>query len=176
MSILINSIEMPTCCEKCIFKSSSGADLWKCTLNEETFNSWEVGWGDGTSYIRHKSCPLAPVPPHGDLIDRNETIKALWKALYEYEDMTEKQFVENSELDVADWILHRIFVQNMSDIDRQIILQMPTVVPADESNIDSFIHIFEEDDEEDGMDSFIHMFEEDDEEDEMDSFIRIFKD
>ena len=73
-----------------------------------------------------------PVQPHGDLIDRNETIKALWKSLYEYEDKTEKHFVESSELDVADWMLHRIFVQNMSDIDRQTILQMPTVIPASE--------------------------------------------
>ena len=81
---------------------------------------------DSTEY------PLVPVPEHGDLIDRNETIKALWKALFEYEDRTEKQFVESSELDVADWILHRIFVQNMSDIDRQTILQMPTIIPAEE--------------------------------------------
>lgn len=32
-----------------------------------------------------------------------------------------------------------------------------TIIPADESNMDSFIRIFEEDDEEDGMDSFIRI-------------------
>ena len=34
----------------------------------------------------------------------------------------------------------------------------PTIIPADESDMDSFIRIFEEDDEEDGMDSFIRIF------------------
>lgn len=33
----------------------------------------------------------------------------------------------------------------------------PTVIPADEPDMDSFIRIFEEDDKEDGMDSFIRI-------------------
>lgn len=33
----------------------------------------------------------------------------------------------------------------------------PTIIEADESDMDSFIRIFEEDDEEDGMDSFIRI-------------------
>ena len=61
-----------------------------------------------------------------DLISRQAAIDALWKALYEYEDKTEKQFQESEDLDVGDWILHRIFVQNMSDIDRQTILNLPS--------------------------------------------------
>ncbi len=64
-----------------------------------------------------------------DLISRQQAINALWKALYKYEDETEKQFQESDELDVADWIVHRIFVQNMSDIDRQIILDLPSAQP-----------------------------------------------
>ena len=60
-----------------------------------------------------------------DLIRRHDAIDALWKALYEYEDKTEKQFQESEDLDVGDWILHRVFVQNMSDIDRQTILNLP---------------------------------------------------
>lgn len=60
------------------------------------------------------------------LIDTDAAIDALWKALYKYEDKTEKQFIESEELDVADWIQHRIFVQNMSDIDRQTILALPS--------------------------------------------------
>ena len=62
-----------------------------------------------------------------DLISRQAAIDALWKALYEYEDKTEKQFIDSEELNVADWIQHRIFVQNMSDIDRQTILGLPSV-------------------------------------------------
>lgn len=64
-----------------------------------------------------------------DLISRQAAIDALWKALYEYEDKTEKQFMESDELDIGDWIQHRIFVQNMSDIDRQTILNLPSAQP-----------------------------------------------
>ena len=64
-----------------------------------------------------------------DPIDRQVAIDALWKALYEYEDKTEKQFQESEDLDVGDWIEHRIFIQNMNDIDRQIILNLPSVQP-----------------------------------------------
>ena len=64
-----------------------------------------------------------------DLISRQAAIDALWKALYEYEDKTEKQFIESDELDVGDWILHRIFVQNMSDIDRKVIQDLPSAEP-----------------------------------------------
>ena len=61
-----------------------------------------------------------------DLISRQATIDALWKALFEYEDKTEKQFIETDELDVEDWVQHRVFVQNMNDIDRQTILDLPS--------------------------------------------------
>lgn len=66
---------------------------------------------------------------NGELISKKAAIDALWKALYEYEDKTEKQFQESEDLDVADWILHRIFVQNMNDIDRQTILALPSAEP-----------------------------------------------
>lgn len=64
-----------------------------------------------------------------DNISRKDAINALWKALYEYEDKTEKQFLESEELDAGDWMVHRIFVQNMSDIDRQTILNLPSAQP-----------------------------------------------
>jgi len=64
-----------------------------------------------------------------DLISRQASIDALWKALYEYEDETEKQFQESEDLDVGDWIEHRTFVQNMNDIDRQTILNLPSAQP-----------------------------------------------
>ena len=64
-----------------------------------------------------------------DLINRQAAINALWKALYEYEDKTEKQFQESEDLDVGDWIDHRIFIQNMNDIDRQTILNLPSAQP-----------------------------------------------
>ena len=60
-----------------------------------------------------------------DCISRQAAIDALWKALYEYEDKTEKQFQESEDLDIRDWCVHRIFVQNMNDIDRQTLLDLP---------------------------------------------------
>ena len=62
-----------------------------------------------------------------DMISRQAAIDALWKALYEYEDKTEKQFQESEDLDAAEWFQHRIFVQNMSDIDRRTLLDLPTI-------------------------------------------------
>ena len=64
-----------------------------------------------------------------DLISRQAAVDALWKALYEYEDKTEKQFQESEDLDVGDWIEHRIFAQNMNNIDRQTILNLPAAQP-----------------------------------------------
>ena len=63
---------------------------------------------------------------YGDLISRQAAVDALWKALYKYEDETEKQFQTSEDLDVGDWIEHRIFVQNMNDIDRRTILNLPS--------------------------------------------------
>jgi len=68
--------------------------------------------------------------PVNDTISRQAAIDALWKALYAYEDKTERQFIESDELDVGDWMEHQVFVQNMNDIDRQTILELPSVEPT----------------------------------------------
>lgn len=65
-----------------------------------------------------------------DPIDRQAAINALWKAMHEYEDKMEKQFIESDDLDIEEWIQHRIFVQNMSDIDRKVILNLPSAEPV----------------------------------------------
>ncbi len=65
-----------------------------------------------------------------DLIDRQAAIDALWKALFAYEDKTERKFIERDELDVSDWAEHRLFVQGMNDSDRQAILELPSVEPT----------------------------------------------
>lgn len=46
-------------------------------------------------------------------VNYDDVITATWKALYDYEDRTEKQFIDSEELDVEDWFLHRIFVQGI---------------------------------------------------------------
>lgn len=60
-----------------------------------------------------------------DLIRRGDALDALWKALFDYEDKMEKTFLESEELNIDDWFSHRIFVQSMSDIDRQTIINLP---------------------------------------------------
>ena len=40
-----------------------------------------------------------------DLIDRQKAIDALWKALYEYEDKMDKQFIESDDRDIDELIL-----------------------------------------------------------------------
>ena len=103
-----------------------------------TINIWPNGT---TSYglfdregnlLTFKEAKTISVPSHGDLIDKDQAIDALWKALYDYEDITEKQFIDDPNLDVSDWILHRIFVQNMNDADRQIVSLLPVIIPAEE--------------------------------------------
>lgn len=90
-----------------------------------SMNDFDAMWD-----IVVKMPPVEPKPkPCEDCISRQAAIEALWKALHEYEDKTENQFLESKELDVADWIQYRIFVQNMSDIDRQTILNLPSVTP-----------------------------------------------
>ena len=46
-----------------------------------------------------------------EYIKRTDVVSALWKALYSYEDKTEKQFKEDPNLETGEWFDHRIFVQ-----------------------------------------------------------------
>ena len=54
------------------------------------------------------------------LIDREQAINLLWKTLFDFEDENEKEFSE-------EWYLKiRPQVQNISDLSRQAILNMPS--------------------------------------------------
>ena len=77
-------------------------------------------------------CPLIPVPPHGRLKDADALLKKC-------------EFVCTDD------------DEDIRAVRYSIIENAPTIIPADESNMDSFTRIFEEDDEEDGMDSFIRI-------------------
>lgn len=77
-----------------------------------------------------------------DTISRQDAIDVLWKAMYEYEDKMEKQFIESDDLDIEEWVLHRIFVQNMSDIDRKAILDLPSAqTDVPERNVGKWIKV-----------------------------------
>ena len=85
-------------------------------------------------------CDYDRAETHWDVISRQAAIDALWKVLHDYEDKTEKQFQDSTELDVGDWIQHRIFVQNMSDIDRKVIQDLPSAEPdAPDTNVGDMI-------------------------------------
>jgi len=61
-----------------------------------------------------------------DLISRQAAIGAMWKALYAYEDLTEKQFMEHEELELEDWFQHRIFVQRMHEECMKAVNSLPS--------------------------------------------------
>ena len=125
MSILINDIEMPKegrltlqiCVDGAVYVVNN------CSITAETYTTDAVS-----------------VPPHGDLIDRDEQIERAWRL-----NLYAKELI------------------------KMMLTTAPVIIPADDKNIKVL-------EDESDMDSFIHMFKEDDEEDEMDSFIRIFKD
>lgn len=60
-----------------------------------------------------------------EYVKKDDVIQAGWKALFEYEDKTEKQFQESADLDVSDWFLHRIFVQNMHAAYHEAVQNLP---------------------------------------------------
>ena len=73
MSVLIKGMEMPINCNCCVFSrlSPTGESL-KCCIDYST-----VPWDE-----KPFDCPLIPVPPHGDLIDRDALIKDGWLNLH----------------------------------------------------------------------------------------------
>ena len=71
MSILIKGMEMPKSCINC-FLSRSG-----CRAVLKRMRAMEAGTWIPANY-RHDDCPLVPVPPHGDLIDRDALAEDGW--------------------------------------------------------------------------------------------------
>jgi len=65
MSILIKGMEMPTSCDNCWALDDYG-DYPRCRITEE-----QRGYNFPIREKRMDKCPLVPVPPHGDLIDRD---------------------------------------------------------------------------------------------------------
>lgn len=65
MSVLIKGMEMPKSCKKCCFCFYDRKYEPMCLL---------------LNGKRGKSdCPLVEIPPHGDLIDRDEQIERAWR-------------------------------------------------------------------------------------------------
>lgn len=129
MSIIIKGMKMPTNCKTCPFVREEFYNR-----SDNLFCTVTEKLIDDQEHCVDSDCPLVEIPPHGRLIDADKARK------------DEKVFWD---LDTT----HRRYEDTVGEIfDRQ-----PTVIEAEESDMESFIHIFEEDDEEDGMDSFIQI-------------------
>ena len=95
MSILIKGIEMPQSCWDCYFQ-----DCGNCRLNADKVVDKCI-----IEDRRDEDCPLVPVPPHGDLIDRDALP---W----------EKQSLMAAD---EDWALPCVLIEDA-----------PTIIPAEE--------------------------------------------
>lgn len=130
MSVLIKGMEMPENCFECPLNT----DYVMCGYYEMCDKTAKTLESDYDR--RPDACPLVEVStPHGDLIERKEI------CLTDFE-------IAMCDGDYKDGM--KMLLEKIESA--------PTIIPADEADMDSFIRIFEEDDEEDGMDSFIRIF------------------
>lgn len=100
MSVLIRGMEMPKSCYVCpfMFHERRQPEVW-CTAVESN-------WLDIRNVLsddRHDACPLVPVPPHGDLIDREPFI----------------QFIKTHWDSYDQWVVEQLEAR-------------PTIIPAEE--------------------------------------------
>ena len=103
MSILIRGIEMPKDCESCPCNTADAFGGLGCRA---------------TGYIplrkanqnRPDNCPLVPVPPHGDLIDRDALMKDGWLNLHK------------EVMRMGGYAVHELPLANLS---------IPVVIPAE---------------------------------------------
>ena len=104
MSILIKGMKMPTSCVNCRFSGFGG-------LRNERVVCMHTGSNAYMNEVQYlDDCPLVPVPPHGDLIDRGALME-----LYADEDDLR---LENMKVPIA--------------VIRQNIMDAPTIIPAEE--------------------------------------------
>ena len=85
MGVYIKGMEMPKSCRDCDFMNWGAVEPNRCGITD-----CFIG---GDYDKRHDNCPLVPVPPHGDLIDRDpfvQFIKSHW-------DSSDQWFVEQLE-------------------------------------------------------------------------------
>lgn len=71
MGVYVKGMEMPTNCSECAFCGYYGNGEHMCDIIEKA-----VEYESGKT-SRRDDCPLVPVPPHGDLIDRKTAYDSL---------------------------------------------------------------------------------------------------
>lgn len=68
MSILIKGVEMPKCCDVCIFSEWSNLHQTACCKLLE-YRACFKDYSREYKTARSEHCPLVEIPPHGRLID-----------------------------------------------------------------------------------------------------------
>lgn len=76
MSVLIPGMEMPKDCDKCLYSAwSNFYQIYVCNAIRKDepvlFEGKQIKSTAIARSGRADNCPLIPVPPHGDLIDRD---------------------------------------------------------------------------------------------------------
>lgn len=113
--LYIKGLKMPSRCEECFFLRDVGDYVFVgCKLN--------IGFAKNRAYEhRHDHCPLIPVPDHGRLIE---------------EDAAYDKIAEEAHEDAGNYV-------DMDVVGRGL-EYTPTIIPADESDMDSFIRILKD--------------------------------
>ena len=93
MGVYIKGMEMPKSCGNCFFDTH--CDKWR-------LRNWGAPPPD--------DCPLVPVPPHGDLIDRDAAAEKIWDDMRFPSNLANAQFFVNE------------------------LREMPTIIPAEEGD------------------------------------------
>lgn len=116
MDILVRGVEMPKNCAECKFFAWNYGTGQHCAVDDRitfhaTLNDFDVG------YERNGDCPLVPVPPHGDLIDRGILRAEMYHEAFETDTPMQKW-------DSGCWIRYKMFENAIEDA--------PTIIPAEE--------------------------------------------
>lgn len=114
MGVYIPNIKIPEKCSKCRntgLKFAIDELGLKCPEQKEIFGPTEAD----IKGIRRPDCPLVPVPPHGDLIDRVE----LWVEINRICDRRDAGII--TDLACLQQIL-------------SVVRHAPTIIPAEEGN------------------------------------------
>ena len=120
MGVYIRGMEMPRSCRQCslyLQSMDSERNVYEnCAVTAKSYN-----WGLTT---RPSDCPLVPVPPHGDLIERDALMKEFEKAQRTMEQHGREyscSFMSSSQEISTEWYC----VEDMLD-------NAPTIIPAEE--------------------------------------------
>lgn len=110
--ILIRDMQIPKGCGVCPLNTGACycAGLKRYVVEEE--HVWM-----GSNYRRLKDCPLRELPPHGNLIDRVQTLRGI------------------NNCDIPDGVSEHDFCEVIASV-HEAMEKVPVVVPADKEGVE----------------------------------------